>query len=381
MLDNDDLTYDSMDGEEDDYDEVPEMDSLEQPTVDGELPCTHLALRAKLLGETIELPQVLLGWCLHTQLGSGFLCLLSAGIWVFLPSCWYLGGLHLSYHCAAHTMQTFCSIPVTKAVTSSDGCCPGVVGAAALAGFLCSGHEPQDGCQRPQEIREAPVAAAFGESLYNPFKGCCGHHVPTPPTSQLSTESCPGYSLPRVVSPALNSSIWAEHRGSPPAKPFPCSVLPFWAFPSSATWVWQPPPPVCCQPCLPSPAAFAPQLSPAGCRWTRGSASATPCGGTTTKESPSAGPSSTAAARATSTASTARRSVSCTVGSAWGQVPSLAQLLAPAGPAASPPCAVGSAVQSWGDSAGPSLGSDSTLLLSTDSRGSAGSKVGGQPKV
>nr|XP_041574710.1 collagen alpha-1(VII) chain isoform X10 [Taeniopygia guttata] len=38
MLDNDDLTYDSMDGEEDDYDEVPEMDSLEQPTVDAE-PC------------------------------------------------------------------------------------------------------------------------------------------------------------------------------------------------------------------------------------------------------------------------------------------------------------------------------------------------------
>ncbi|RLV99448.1 hypothetical protein DV515_00009730 [Chloebia gouldiae] len=37
-LDNDDLTYDSMDGEEDDYDEVPEMDSLEQPTVDAE-PC------------------------------------------------------------------------------------------------------------------------------------------------------------------------------------------------------------------------------------------------------------------------------------------------------------------------------------------------------
>ncbi|NWV63250.1 CO7A1 protein, partial [Malurus elegans] len=32
MLDNDDLEYDSMDGEEDDYDEVPEMDSLEQPT-------------------------------------------------------------------------------------------------------------------------------------------------------------------------------------------------------------------------------------------------------------------------------------------------------------------------------------------------------------
>lgn len=63
MLDNDDLGYDSMDGEEEDYDEVPEMDSLEQPAVDGELPCTHLALRAKLLGETMELLQVL-GWCL-----------------------------------------------------------------------------------------------------------------------------------------------------------------------------------------------------------------------------------------------------------------------------------------------------------------------------
>ncbi|KAM4768828.1 kunitz-type serine protease inhibitor 5-like [Cyanocitta cristata] len=38
MLDNDDLEYDSMDGEEEDYDEVPEVDSLEQPTVDAE-PC------------------------------------------------------------------------------------------------------------------------------------------------------------------------------------------------------------------------------------------------------------------------------------------------------------------------------------------------------
>lgn len=56
MLDDDDLEYDSMDGEEEDYDEVPEMDSLEQPAVDGELPCTHLALRVKPLGETMELP-------------------------------------------------------------------------------------------------------------------------------------------------------------------------------------------------------------------------------------------------------------------------------------------------------------------------------------
>ncbi|TRZ13503.1 hypothetical protein HGM15179_013603 [Zosterops borbonicus] len=36
MLDNDDLEYDSMDGEEEDYDEVPEMDSLEQPAVGAE---------------------------------------------------------------------------------------------------------------------------------------------------------------------------------------------------------------------------------------------------------------------------------------------------------------------------------------------------------
>lgn len=77
MLDSDDLGYDSMDGEEEDYDDVLEMDSLEQSAVDGELPCTRLALRAKLLGETMELPQVLLGWCLHP-----------AGQWVPVPSVW-----------------------------------------------------------------------------------------------------------------------------------------------------------------------------------------------------------------------------------------------------------------------------------------------------
>ncbi|KAL2299817.1 hypothetical protein Nmel_012667 [Mimus melanotis] len=38
MLDSDDLGYDTMDGEEEDYDEIPEMDSLEQPAVDAE-PC------------------------------------------------------------------------------------------------------------------------------------------------------------------------------------------------------------------------------------------------------------------------------------------------------------------------------------------------------
>uniref|UniRef100_A0A8C3V4L3 BPTI/Kunitz inhibitor domain-containing protein n=1 Tax=Catharus ustulatus TaxID=91951 RepID=A0A8C3V4L3_CATUS len=155
------------------------------PIVDGELPCTHLALRAKLLGETMELPQVLLGWGLCIQLGSESLCHLSGGIWDFLPSHWYLGGLHLLYHCAAHTMQTLCSMPLTKTITSSDGWCAGLVGPAALAAFLCSGHEPQDRSQRPQEIREVPLAAAFGESLYDPFKGCCGHHVPVSPTSQL----------------------------------------------------------------------------------------------------------------------------------------------------------------------------------------------------
>lgn len=165
MLDNDNLEYDSVDEEKEDYDEVLEMDSLEQPTVDGELPCTHLALRAELLRETMELPQVLLGWCRCIQLGSGSLSHLSGGIWDFLPSRWYLAGLHLLYHCAAHTMQTLCSIPLTEPVTSSDGWCAGLVGPAALAGFLCSAHEPRDGSQRPQEIREAPVAAAFEGSL------------------------------------------------------------------------------------------------------------------------------------------------------------------------------------------------------------------------
>lgn len=98
---------------------------------------------------------------------------------------------------------------------------------------------------------------------------------------------------------------------------------------------------------LPAPACphhgrLPPQLSPAACRWMRGTASATRCGGTTTKESPSAGPSSTAAAGATSTASTARRSVSCTAGSAQGQVGTARHGMA-TGLAASPSGAVGSA--------------------------------------
>lgn len=82
-LDDDDLAYD-MEEEEDDYDEVPEMDSLEQPTVDGELPCTHLELRAKLLGETMELSWVLLGWCLHIS-------------WAVGPCAICLGGFGVSY--------------------------------------------------------------------------------------------------------------------------------------------------------------------------------------------------------------------------------------------------------------------------------------------
>lgn len=134
--------------------------------------------------------------------------------------------------------------------------------------------------------------------------------------------------------------------------------------------------------CLPSPAAFYPQPSPAGCHWMRGTASTTPCDGTTTKESPSAGPSSTVAARATSTALRARRSVSCTVGSAQGQVGrawhsyrhwQVQQHLHPVPWAQQ--CRAGGTVLV------PRLSSDSAWLLSTDSRGSAGSKVGGQPKV
>lgn len=39
MLDTDDLEYESVYGEEEDYDEVPEMDSSEQPAMGGELPC------------------------------------------------------------------------------------------------------------------------------------------------------------------------------------------------------------------------------------------------------------------------------------------------------------------------------------------------------
>lgn len=39
MLDTDDLEYESVYGEEEDYDEVPEMDSSEQTAMGGELPC------------------------------------------------------------------------------------------------------------------------------------------------------------------------------------------------------------------------------------------------------------------------------------------------------------------------------------------------------
>lgn len=66
--------------------------------------------------------------------------------------------------------------------------------------------------------------------------------------------------------------------------------------------------------------ALSLQPSSATSPWRRGAASGTHCAGTTTKEPPSAGPSSTAAARAISTASAARRSVSSTAGSAWRQV-------------------------------------------------------------
>lgn len=138
MLNTDDLEYESMYGEEEDYDEVPEMDSLEQPAMGGELPCTCLASR-------MEPPGVTRG-CL------GFAGVMSPHpAWqrVAVPSGWgdlgfaalslapRQGARSPSQHRATHTVQTLHSVPLTEAITGSDGWFAGLVG-LQVAGFLWS---------------------------------------------------------------------------------------------------------------------------------------------------------------------------------------------------------------------------------------------------
>lgn len=78
MLDTDDLEYDSEYGEED-YDEVPEMDSSEQPVMGGEFSCAHLAPRMKPLGATARLPGLCWGDACASHLAAGP-CPLAGGI-------------------------------------------------------------------------------------------------------------------------------------------------------------------------------------------------------------------------------------------------------------------------------------------------------------
>lgn len=306
------------------------------------------------------------------------------------PSCWHPGRAHIPHHSTAmHAAQSSCSIPLTEAITSSDGWFAGLVGPAAPGRFpVLLVMSCRRGSQSPQESREALAAvAACRGSLWYPSKGCCGRHVPVPPASQLYLQLLLGAAPVRGLAQTSISCSHSQHLGraemSPPAKPCPRSAgshpLPSASgvspLPSGSSCLhhWR-----CCRllPAL-TIAVCTPQLSPAACRWTRGTASTTRCGGTTTKESPNAGPSSTAAAGATSTASTARRSASCTVGSTQGQVG-----MALAGLAASPPGAASSAdAEPGGMMLVPHLSSDTPLLLSTDAHGVASGKLGGQSKA
>lgn len=157
------------------------------------------------------------------------------------------------------------------------------------------------------------------------------------------------------------------------------STFPFWAFPSSAKWVWQPPPPVCCQSLPALSSSVFPTAEPCRLPLDEGDCQRytlrwyynqrvtecrpfvySGCQGNLnrfdSKEEcelrcgPRPGP--------------GRQSV------AHQQVQQHLHLVLWA-----QQCRAGGAVLV------PHLSSDSALLLSTDSPGSAGSKVGGQPKV
>lgn len=231
MLDTDDLEYESVYGEDDDYDEDSEMDSSEQPMMDGELPCAHLAPRMEPLGATTWLPGLcwgdastsLLAACPHALWLGGFAALSLAPKQAACSS---------SHHCAAQAVQTVCSVPLTKAVTGRDGWFAGLVGPAARGRFpVLLGMSCRRGSQRPQESKEVLAAAtAGGGSLWYPSKGCCGCHVPVPPPSQLYSSLCrelpwkracpePTF-LPFFPAPGQGSEMSLPECG----KPYPCSA-------------------------------------------------------------------------------------------------------------------------------------------------------------
>lgn len=213
MLDTDDLEYESVYGEDDDYDEDSEMDSSEQPMEDGELPCARLAPRMEPLGVTTWLPGLCWGdastcrlaGCPHALWLGGFAALSLAPKQVACSS---------SRHCAAQAVQTLCSAPLTKAVTGSDGWFAGLVGPAAPGRFpVLLVTSCRRGSQRPQESKEVwAAAAAGGGSLWYPSKGCCGCHVPVPLPSQLYLQPLLGAALeeglPGAKFPALFPSAW-----------------------------------------------------------------------------------------------------------------------------------------------------------------------------
>lgn len=265
---------------------------------------------------------------------------------------------------------------------ASGTCCPWQVSCAP-------GHELQERITKPPGEQGSPggsssmqrvLLVAFQGTLW-PSCPCATCLLALPPAFAGSCpckRACPDQHL-LLSLPALGQGRDVPSSQTLPVLSWePSTAFPFWGFSSSAKWVQLPPSLVSCRllPAL-TIAICTPQLSPAACRWTRGTASTTHCGGTTTKESPNAGPSSTAAAGATSTASTARRSASCTVGSTQGQVG-----MALAGLAASPPGATSSAdAEPGGMMLVPHLSFDTPLLLSTDAHGVASGKLGGQSKA
>lgn len=232
MLDNDDLEYDSMDGEEEDYDEVPEMDSLEQPAVGGELPCIHLALRAKLLGETMELPQILLGWCLCIQLGSGSLC--------------HLSGQDLGFPALSLVLWEGCTFSITVLPAPRRPCTlsPSLKPSPAVMGGVLGWQDLlpwQVSCVLVMSHRMDPKGPSrsgkpqWQQPLESPSitfsRGAVTIMSPCHRPSNSFLGSVLGDSLPRVVSPILNSSTWAEHRDVSSSQTLPVLSLPLLGFP------------------------------------------------------------------------------------------------------------------------------------------------------
>lgn len=170
---------------------------------------------------------------------------------------------------------------------------------------------------------------------------------------------------------------------SPPAKPFPCSAFPFWGFPSSAKWVWQPPPPVCCHPLHDLTNRVCPTAEPCRLPLDEGDCQRYTLRWYYNQRVTECRPFVYSGCQGNLNRFESKEECELHCGQRPGAGrQNLAQLPALAGPAASQPFAIGSVTQSWGEIVlVPHLSSDNALLLSTDSRGSASSKVGGQSKV